>query len=325
MKKLSILFTCTLAVCLLIAGVAPVQASEGNQDPPLLVEDIDSGELEALDKLDLVPVDAPGQKVSITGGFKGVWGTEDSAADERPGKVAGIYGVVEYEDGIAYGFFGGIWKNASGRMAGYLKGRYEGGQFRGIWRCLETGMWGPVVGRYTPAPDATIDAIHYLFKGKWETRDGQLSGYLKGIWSPLTMVKPEGKFDGQWMCDNQLTAACVQPDGKLAGKYGVAVFKDGTRIHYFGGILHSRESNKGRLGGLIVDGRFCGLWNSDSSYPRGYLKGIWRDNRFKGVWGQFGQNSEGRLWGVYRPFVTLTAVEKKPLPAQQAVLTPAAR
>ena len=325
MKKLSILFTCTLVMCLLIAGVAPVQASEENRDLPLLIEDIDSKELEALDKLDLVPVDAPGHKVNIRGGFKGVWGTENSAADERPGKVAGIYGTVDYDDGTGYGFFGGIWRNASGRMAGYLKGRYEEGQFRGIWRCLETDMWGPVIGRYSPAPDATADAIYYHFIGKWATRDGKLRGYLKGTWSPLTLVKPEGRFAGQWMYDNQLSAACVQPDGKLSGKYGLAVFKDGTRIHYFGGTWNSRDSDAGRLGGLIVDGRFYGLWNSDGSHPRGYLKGVWRDNRFKGVWGQFGNDNEGRLWGVYRPFITPTAVEKEPLPDQQAVLTPAKR
>ena len=325
MKKLSLLFAFALALCLLIVGVAPVQASEGNQDPPLLIEDIDAEELEALDKLDLVPIDTPGQKVSITGGFKGVWVTENTVTDEIPGKVAGIYGIVNYDDGTSYGFFGGTWKNASGKMAGYLKGRYEGGQFRGIWRCLETGMWGPVIGRYTPDPTATADAMCYLFVGKWATLDGQLKGYLKGTWAPLALVKPEGRFSGQWMYNNQLTAASIQPDGKLAGKYGAAVFSDGTKIHFFGGIWNSRDSDKGRLGGLIVDGRFCSLWNSDSSYSRGYLKGVWENNQFKGIWKQFGQDIEGRLWGVYRPLITITAVEKEPLPARQAVLASVTR
>jgi len=322
MKKLNLLCTCILALCLLIIGVAPVYADEGNQDPPLILEDMNKEELETLDKLDLMPEEAAGRKVHIEGGFKGIWVTDSNATDNCPGNVAGIYGTVKNEDGTSYGFFSGLWRNETGKMGGYLKGKYRDGEFRGIWRCLETGVWGPVKGRYSPAPDATAADMHHVFFGKWATWDGQLRGHLKGRWAPLAAVKLEGKFNGQWMYANQLTAASIQPDGKLAGTYSVAVFKDGTRIHLFRGTWTSRESDRGKLGGLIVDGRFYGLWNSGNGHPRGYLKGVWKDHRFKGVWAQFDHNIEGRLWGVYRPMITPTTVDKQPLPGQQTILSP---
>lgn len=328
MKKLSLIATCVLSLCLFAGLVIPAYASEENEDSTLLIEDIDSDELEELDKLEMVPFDTDNSKVSITGGFKGAWITDTSPAEERPGKVVGIYGTVQNDDGTGYGFFSGTWQNASGRMAGYLKGRYEDGQFRGIWRCLETGMWGPVIGRYSPDPDTTADEMCFLFIGKWATRDGQLRGSLKGTWSPLVMVRPIGKFAGQWVYADLVTTASVQSDGKLAGNYGVAVFRDGTRIQYFRGTWKSSK-DEGRLGGLIVDGKFCGLWNSNGIRPAGYLKGVWSDNRFKGIWKQFGQTSEGRLWGVYRPLITATAtavaIEKQPLPVQQIALSRPAR
>lgn len=328
MKKLSLIPTCILALCLLVGGVVPAYASEENEDSSLIIEDIDSDELEELDKLEMVPVDTDNRKVNITGGFKGDWITDNSLTDERPGKVVGIYGTVYNDDGTGYGFFSGTWQNASGRMTGYLKGKYENGQFRGIWRCLETGMWGPVIGRYSPDPDTTAAEMCCLFIGKWATRDGQLRGSLKGTWSPLVLVRPIGKFAGQWIYTDLVTTANVQPDGKLAGTYGVAVFRDGTRIQYFRGTWDSREG-RGGLGGLIVDGRFCGLWNSNGCRPAGYLKGIWRNNRFKGIWKQFGEASEGRLWGVYRPVITATAtavsIEKQPLPVKQITFTSASR
>ncbi len=328
MKKFYLLLTSVLALCLLVAGVVPVYASEVDEDTPLLTEDIDSAELEELDKLEMVPLDTKNCKVTINGGFKGEWVTDTSITDERPGKVVGIYGTVNYNNGTGYGFFSGIWKNASGRMAGYLKGKYKDGQFRGIWRCLETGMWGPVIGRYSPAPYTTAEEMCCIFFGKWATRDGQLRGTLKGTWSPLTQVRPIGKFAGQWIYSEVLTAASIQPDGKLNGTYGVAVFRDGTRIQYFRGIWNSRYG-RGRLGGLIVDGKFCGLWNGDGGRPAGYLKGDWRSNRFKGIWKKFGDNREGRLWGVYRPIITATAtaaaIEKQPVAVQQVSLSSVAR
>jgi hypothetical protein len=127
------------------------------------------------------------------------------------------------------------------------------------------------------------------------------------------------------MYNNQITAASIAPDGKLAGTYGVAVFRDGTKIHYFRGKWNSKEGAQGMLGGLVVDRMFCGIWNSDNSLPRGYLKGIWERYRFKGVWGHFGQGIEGRLWGVYRPFPTPELIEEEPLPNEITALTPVMR
>jgi hypothetical protein len=310
MKKLSIFIACMLITCLLFTIAAPVQADDEEQDSSLIPENIDIAELE-VDRMELVPSDTSDRKVKLNGGFKGAWITENSLTDEPAGKVVGIYGYFEPDDGNGYGFFSGLWKNASGRMGGYLKGKYRDGIFSGIWRCLETGAWGPVKGRYYPAPDTEVDAIHYIFDGKWTTTDGQIKGYLKGTWSPLRAVRIQGNFTGQWAYNNQLPVSSILYDGKLNGKYGIAIFKDGTRIQFFRGIWNSRNSEEGRLGGLIVDSKFYGMWNNINTRPQGYLKGVWENNRFKGVWSQFGQSIEGRLWGAYRPFLTTTTVEKQ--------------
>jgi hypothetical protein len=315
MKKLNILIISALITCIFTGLVTPVHASDGEEVLPQDIDEISSEELKELDELELVPVPVPGKEVSINGGFQGVWGT-DISTEARPGKVAGLYGKVAYENDRSYGFFGGLWKDSNGRMAGYLKGRYRDGRFYGIWRCLETDMWGPVVGRYYPVPTTDSSEVCHHFVGRWATIDGQLTGFLRGTWAPLAQVKPEGKFNGQWIYDNDTTAATVAPDGKLSGSYGVAVFKDGTTIHYFRGRWTSQDGARGRLGGLVVDRTFCGIWNSDNHIPQGYLKGIWGHYRFKGVWGQFGQGTEGRLWGKYRPFPTLEPVEENPLPRE---------
>jgi hypothetical protein len=327
MKKLSILLVFTLIAGIFTGVAAPVYASDGEEAPPLSVDEISPEELEELDELELVPVPVPGKVVNISGGFQGIWGSV-SSTEARPGKVAGLYGRVDYNyrSAKSYGFFGGLWKDGSGRMAGYLKGRYRDGYFHGVWRCLETNMWGPVVGRYYPIPTTNSNDICHRFVGKWATIDGHLTGFLKGTWSPLAQVKPKGRFNGQWMYDNQVTAASIAPDGKLAGTYGVAVFRDGTRINYFGGRWNSREGEWGRLGGLVVDKMFCGIWNTDNNLlPRGYLKGAWANYQFKGVWGHFGLGADGRLWGTYRPFPTPQPVEKEPLPNELTALASVTR
>lgn len=321
MKKLKILLIPALIACIFTGVVASVQASDGEDDPSITVDEVSREELRELDELELVPVPVPGKEVNISGGFQGVWGT-DISTEARPGKVAGLYGRVEYGNDSSYGFFGGLWKNSNGRMAGYLKGRYRDGYFRGIWRCLETDMWGPVVGRYFPVPTATSSEVCHHFVGKWATIDGQLTGFLRGTWSPLAQVKPEGRFNGQWQYDNLTTAASIAPDGRLAGTYGVAVFRDGTTINYFRGRWNSQEGAQGRLGGLVVDRIFCGIWNNDNILPQGYLKGTWGHHRFKGVWGHFGQGIDGRLWGTYRPFPTPEPLEEKPLPNEVTALAP---
>ncbi|MFC2045063.1 hypothetical protein ACFLUH_00080 [Chloroflexota bacterium] len=321
MKKLRVLLTSALAVALLFGAVAPVQASEEKAAVPLTVDEISTEELEALDKLELVPEPTTDGVVSFDGGFRGVWGSNNST-EVRPGRVTGLYGRVRPDDDNGYGFFGGLWRNGNGEMAGYLKGKYLDGYFYGIWRCLETGAWGPVVGSYYPVPTTSSTDECCRFEGVWATINGQTTGYLKGTWAPLVTVEPEGRFNGQWMYNNQLTAASIAPDGKLAGNYGVAVFRDGTRVHYFNGLWRSanEDSRQGRLGGLVVEWGFYGLWNTaDNSQPQGYLKGAWGNNRFRGVWGHFDQSLQGRLWGTYRPFPTLEPVEEQPLRQDQAL------
>jgi hypothetical protein len=308
MKKLRILLLPVLVVCLLMAAVAIVPAyADDEEDASLAVDEISPEELAELDTLELVPATDSDKAVNINGGFEGIWVT---ATDARTGKVAGLYGRVTCDDGQSYGYFGGLWRDSSGRMAGYLKGRYQDGRFRGVWRCLETGNWGPVVGRYYPVPSAESAEVCYTFVGRWATVDGQLTGSLQGSWAPLAKVKPEGRFNGQWQVnDDVAVTAAIDPDGKLAGSYGVAVFKNGTSIRYFRGRWTSKDGVTGALGGLVFDGRFCGLWSGTNSVPRGYLKGVWENYRFKGVWGQFGQSVEGRLWGQYRPILAAQSAE----------------
>lgn len=321
MKKVRFSIITILIIGIIAGIVAPVYAGDAEETDELNVNEISPDELNELDELELVPVPEKGKNVKIDGGFQGVWNSNTST-EARPGTVAGIYGRVECADDCSYGYFGGLWKNSSGRMAGYLKGRYRDGYFRGIWRCLETDMWGPVIGKYYPVPNPSSNEICHYFVGKWATIDGNLNGYLRGTWSPLAEVKPEGRFNGQWMYDNQLTAASINPDGRLAGTYGVGIFQDGTTIHYFRGKWGSNDGERGRLGGLVVDSMFGGVWNSDDNLPQGYLKGTWRNNRFKGVWGHFCQGTEGRLWGTYRPFPTPKPepVEAIPIPKELRAL-----
>ena len=172
-------------------------------------------------------------------------------------------------------------------------------------------------GTYAPDADSANDLVQ-RFVGDWATEDGQQSGYLKGTWAPIVLSQPEGKFAGQWVCDAE-----VAPDGRLSGLYGVIKLADGSSMQYFRGRWHAADGGHGRLGGLIVDGGFYGLWNSGDSNGRGYLKGAWADNSFKGSWGHLGHEAEGRLWGKYGPIVTPQPVEKQAGPVQRLAVASA--
>jgi hypothetical protein len=316
MKRIK-LFIIAVVVGGLIAGTASaVQAdteslvstvSARSQDG----SDTEVSELEELEELELVPVPIPGRSVSIDGGFSGIWVKENEVSVEPQGRVVGVYGRVNYANGDELGFFGGIWRDGSGRTTGYLKGKYDDGSFRGKWLCLENGVGGPVSGRCFPTPDTTDSDLRHYFYGEWETEDGQLEGYLRGTWSPIAVLEPRGRFSGQWTHDDQTAAAELLPDGRLSGAYGLVQLQDGTSMHYFRGRWNSAEGAQGRLGGLIASEGFCGLWNSSDSSARGYLKGVWGHNRFRGVWGYFGQGAEGRLWGQYGSIITPEPVAER--------------
>jgi len=193
MKRIK-LFIIAVVVGGLIAGTAgTVQADTGSLASAVSARlqngsDTDVSELEELEELELVPVPIPGRSVSIDGGFSGIWVKENEVSVEPQGRVAGVYGRVNYANGDELGFFGGIWKDGSGRTTGYLKGKYDDGSFCGKWRCLETDLGGSVSGRYFPTPDTTDSDLRQYFYGEWETEDGQLTGYLRGTWSPVAVL-----------------------------------------------------------------------------------------------------------------------------------------
>jgi hypothetical protein len=324
---LKVIVTAILVVALLAGGTISVLAQTGNATgnvtgapPPLDIADIEAlvGELEGVEEFEIMPEPLPGRTATIDGGFRGVWGRDNATNSEPPGVLGGLYGRVQEPDGSGSGYFGGIWKDKNGGPGGYLQGRYANGYFWGVWRCLETGARGILGGTYVPAPGATSDVPH-RFSGIWITRDGQQTGYLKGTWSPAVQSQPAGRFAGQWTHDNDVTAAQVAPDGRLSGTYHRLELADGSSIRYFKGRWSSNEGARGRLGGLVHDGGFYGLWNSRNSDAQGYLKGAWADHRFRGVWGYTGQEPGGRLWGRYGPYVTPEPLEAEPLPVPQVV------
>ena len=95
---------------------------------------------------------------------------------------------------------------------------------------------------------------------------------------------------------------------------------DGTSMHYVRGRWSSDEGVRGRLGALVVDGSFYGLWDCPSSKAGGYLKGVWAEQEFRGVWGHLGHEPEGRLWGRYGPFPTPQKLEVQTALQQQLAL-----
>ena len=317
-----------LVVGLMVGVTVPALASSGAADSRGTTSSLSSlgaeamlieANLEALEEIeigDLIPMPCPRRPIRLQGGLHGVWGTDNATSVEPPGVLAGIYGTARTANGTTLGFFGGIWRNENGTLGGYLKGRYANGHFRGVWRCLETGVGGPVEGTYAPSVNATnnaTDSVVHHFVGKWATRDGQQSGYLRGTWAPLVQSQLQGRFAGLWVCDTNISAAEIAPDGRLFGIYGVIELADGSSIHYFRGKWRSHEGARGQLRSLALNGTFYGIWNSRNGNAHGYLKGVYGDHEFKGVWGRAGNAAEGRLWGRYGPSVTPRPVEEQPL------------
>ncbi|OGO05203.1 MAG: hypothetical protein A2Y91_07385 [Chloroflexi bacterium RBG_13_54_8] len=323
MKRLGI-WTIGLLLVLLATGLAvpalagspgskAIEAVPGSSSGDAEVAEL-AAELEVADAV--ADLEESGDKeiklleVTLGGGFLGVWGTDNVQAAEPVGKLAGVYGTVERADGTKFAFFRGIWISNDGSMFGYLKGRYADGQFKGTWGCPETGAGGSVEGTYTIA--GIDNATAGDFTGIWTTRDGQQKGYLKGTWSPVVSVKREGRFGGRWTCGTAATSSVVDSYGRLWGLYGSIDLADGSSIHYFRGKWDAaNDGPHGRLGGLIIDGRFYGLWASHNNLAGGYLKGVWAENLFKGVWGHFGSSAEGRLWGRYGPLPVPSPVEEQ--------------
>jgi len=320
---LKILITVVIAAGLMAGGTLSAFAGSGELNSKDATLSVDTSKVEAildeLEILELMPVPLPGKVVSIDGGFQGVWGPDNEISATPSGVVAGVYGTVEQPDGTRSGFFTGLWFLKNNREGGYLAGRYGNGQFEGRWRCLETGVGGPVRGKYAPSDDVA-DAVVHHFAGRWATQDGQQTGYLKGTWAPLVLAQVEGRFAGQWVHDPTVSATEVAFDGSLWGTHGVLKLADGSSIHLFkGSASSSNERAQVRLGGLILRGKFYGLWKGANSNAHGYLKGVWASHRFKGVWGHVGHSPQGRLWGRYGPFPTPEQVEAKPLPTETPV------
>ncbi|UCC59298.1 MAG: hypothetical protein JSW38_03705 [Dehalococcoidia bacterium] len=320
---LRILITAVLTIALLAGGTLSALASNGDGNesesiPMMDISELESlvAEMEGIEEFELEPAPLPGRTVSIDGGFRGVWGSDNTPDVKATGVVAGIYGRVDEPDGTGYGFFGGVWSDRNGGLGGYLQGRYADGYFWGTWRCLETGEGGLVGGTYSPDPGAASELVN-RFRGIWVTSDGQHTGYLKGTWAPVAQSQPGGKFAGLWKYNPDVSATDVAADGKLRGAYRVLQLVDGTTMHYFKGRWNAYEGARGRLAGLALDGRFYGLWKTNDGSAQGYLKGVWADNRFKGRWGHVGHDPEGVLWGRYGPVVTPQPQEAQPLPMKE--------
>jgi len=328
MKRINVFIIAALSL-LLVAGIT--MSAAANTTPPVTdspAPQISEVEPEVLveDYEELIPIPEDGREVSINGGFKGVWGFDNSTTDKPPATLAGIYGRVVNADGTTHGYFGGFWKTPEGTV-GYLTGKWGNGYFWGTWRCLESGRSGPVGGIYTPSTNDSAEVVR-RFTGKWATSSGEVIGYLKGTWSPAVEHHREGRFGGYWTYNPDVTAADITPDGKLQGIYESIRLADGTTMHLFKGRGFNNEGTiRGTIIGLAANDDFCGLWKTLTGNAHGYLKGVWRNNQFKGVWGHFGHSSIGRLWGRYGPTLTPETaepevVQKEPVVSKLAVPSP---
>jgi len=319
---LKIMITVLIVAGLMVGGTLSAFAGSGELNSRDATLSVDASKVEAvlneMEILELLPESLPGKIVSIEGGFQGVWGADNETSATPSGDVAGVYGTVEQPDGTRSGFFVGLWLLKNGREGGYLAGRYGDGQFQGRWRCLETGVGGPVRGKYAPS-DEVADAVIHRFAGRWATQDGQQTGYLKGTWAPIVLTQVEGRFGGQWVHNPTVSATEAAFDGRLWGTHGALKLADGSSIHWFNGKASSNEGARVRLGGLVLRGKFYGLWKGANTNAHGYLKGVWASNRFKGIWGHVGHSPQGRLWGRYGLFPTPEQVEAEPLPIKTVV------
>lgn len=320
---LKVLITAVIVAGLMVGCTLPALANSGEVITGNVTSPADAAKgdavAEELEVLELLPVSLAGKPVSVDGGFRGVWGTDSATEAICPGVVAGVYGTVEGSDGTRSGFFAGLWQKNGRQAGGYLAGRYGDGNFSGSWRCLETGIGGPVRGEYAPSGDPANDVVR-RFSGRWATEDGQQTGYLKGTWAPLVLSQVKGRFGGEWAHGPTVSAAEVAPDGRLWGTYGALTFADGSSISWFNGKADSNEGAQARLAGLVLPGKFYGLWMGANSNAHGYLKGVWAGHRFKGVWGHAGHSAQGQLWGRYGPFPTPEALEAQPLSTQKVTV-----
>jgi len=318
--KWKMLLLSLLAIGLLAGGSTAVFARSAAQpDLEPLTASLEEaiGDLQISDGSEILPELTPGEKLSIDGGFRGVWGVwEEDETDqsmEYPGKVAGLYGSITRADGTSYGFVGGVYTQRSGKLGGFLFGRYADGFFWGRWHSATGEANGQLKGTYDVNTDA-VDAILKGFRGEWQTSDGSRTGYIKGTYSPKVSIQITGRFGGKW-ADNDSTAATADmADGTLKGHYGVIRLADGTVIRCFRGGWYSDEgSATGRLEGIGLGGHFYGIWHNTDGKPAGYLAGKYGENRFRGVWGNMGEEPRGSLWGRYGPLPVVDA-ESLPVP-----------
>jgi len=111
-------------------------------------------------------------KIILYGGFKGKWKSDDGT---KAGRLRGVYGVVKCGEREVK-FFRGRWINTNTEAHGYLIGIYGDGEFKGIWG--NNHVRGYLKGEYDKIKNGH-------FRGKWKTKDGNLTGTLSGIWMPF--------------------------------------------------------------------------------------------------------------------------------------------
>jgi len=299
-----------IALGLLIAGTASALASSTAESITDLAEtnelsadEADSliTELEKIEDMQIIPKPEDGAEVKILGGFHGKWGVDE--ADDPLGWIAGIYGTVTNEDGTSYGFLGGIWKQRGERVGGYLIGKYADDAFWGIYRNHAGENGGRFGGTYA-AGENDAEAMINRFAGQWESTDGEISGYIKGVWAEKVGIRRIGKYKGQWVYPNENADAEAaangerpEADGKFRGNYAAMKLANGTVIHLFRGGWHSAEGNNGKLTGIGIRGHFYGIWQGEDE--SGYMMGRAKDHRMRGVWGTFGEEEQGKLRGKY--------------------------
>jgi len=314
--KWKIILAGLLIVGLLAGGTTAAFAGSTEESTAISAQEI-AGDLNGIVEAEIIPSVAPGDKLSINGGFRGVWGI-DSEADqstEPSGYMAGLYGSVTKADGTTYNFMGGVYTRENGRLGGFLVGKYADGSFWGTWHSATSGVHGQYGGTYNTSTD-DVEAVLNNYEGKWQTSDGTRTGYIKGNYFARVSAQMTGKFAGKWVgCDVEASVDTVVPqaDGSLKGHIGVIHFADGTDIRYFRGGWSSDEGcATGRLQGIGIRGHFYGIWHDTEGKSAGYLTGQYGESRFRGLWGNMGENPQGKLWGRY---VQITdAVEIQPMP-----------
>lgn len=308
-----------LTIGLLAGGSIAVFAQSAAQpsvEPAASVFEQVADELENSNETEIIPEVALGEKLFINGGFRGIWGVwgEECVLDqctEYPGQIAGLYGSVTRVNGTTYGFIGGVYTQKSGKLGGFLFGKYTDGFFWGRWHSATSDINGQFKITYDVNTN-DVDAILNSFEGRWRTSDGNRNGYIKGRYSAKVSIQMIGRFGGNWAINDNAALTADMADGRLRGHYGVIRFADGTSIYFFrGGWCSAEGCAMGRLEGIGLNGNFYGIWHNTGGKPVGYLTGQYGENRFRGVWGNVGEEPRGSLWGRYGQVIV---VEKEILP-----------